>query len=425
VLPRWRIVGETMMANFKGRPGRWMAATLVVVALGIVAPVCAAEDESNLRERALKLNDITGDNVIRGQLLSLLDDVPGTKKLVAAAAKMVNGMDQPFDLNATYILATAARGVKDVESSEKFYRLHAEQAKKLDNSQKMVNAYASLSDLFLENKKYAECEKISQELLELLGDRAPLMFCERVALAMVRQGHFDEASKFANGIIRKTKGKWRAVGILGLVQREAGQSEEAAKTYEKILEDVKKEKGIKKDELKEYTHRYRYILSGVYMDLDNVDKAAEHLKALLADDPDNPTYNNDLGYIWADHDMNLDESEKMIRKALDEDRKQRRKDDPEIKPEDDKDNAAYLDSLAWVLFRKKKFKEALPLLEQAIKEEEGRHIEIFDHLAQVHVALGEKAKAIDAWKKGLEVAGTSKREQQRKQDVEKKIKDNE
>jgi len=42
----------------------------------------------------------------------------------------------------------------------------------------------------------------------------------------------------------------------------------------------------------------------------------------------------------------------------------------------------------------------------------------------VHLALGDKAKAIEAWKKGLEVAGSSKREQQRKQDVEKKLKDN-
>jgi tetratricopeptide (TPR) repeat protein len=405
--------------------GRFTAMFLVVITLSTVAPVRAADDESDLKARALKLNDITGDDTIRGEILTLLDDMPGTKKLVSAAAKMVTGMDQPFGLNATYILATAARGVKDVEASEKFYRLHAAEAKKLDNGQKMVNAYAGLSDMFLENKKYAECEKVTQELLELLGDRQSLVFCERVALAMVRQGHFDEATKFAQGVINKSKGKWRAKAILGLVQREAGKSEEAAKTYESILESVKKEKGIKEDELKSYTKRYRYILSGVYMDLDNVEKAAEHLKALLADDPDNPTFNNDLGYIWADHNMNLDESEKMIRKALEEDKKQRRAEDPDIKPEDDKDNAAYLDSLAWVLFRKKQYKEALPLLEQAVKDEEGKHIEIYDHLAQVHLALGDKTKAVEAWKKGIEVAGTSKREKQRKEEVEKKIKENE
>jgi tetratricopeptide (TPR) repeat protein len=263
-----------------------------------------------------------------------------------------------------------------------------------------------------------------------LGDRAPLVFSERVIVAMIKQGRIEEAAKFADSLVRRAKGKSkavanRAVEIQAMVQRESGNYEQAAKSYETLLEGIKKEKGIKKEELKKKTHGYRYILSGVYMDLDNVDKAAEHLKALLADDPDNPKYNNDLGYIWADHDMNLDESEKMIRKAIDEDRKQRRTDDPDIKPADDKDNAAYLDSLGWVLFRKKQLKEALPYLEQAVKDEEGRHIEIYDHLAQVHLALGDKAKAIEAWKKGIEVAGADKREQKRKQEVEKKLKEQE
>ena len=82
--------------------------------------------------------------------------------------------------------------------------------------------------------------------------------------------------------------------------------------------------------------------------------AAADLKALLEKDPDNPGYNNDLGYIWADHDMNLAESEKLIRKALDEDRKQRLKEKPDAKPDEIKDNPSYLDSLGWVLFKEKK-----------------------------------------------------------------------
>ena len=67
----------------------------------------------------------------------------------------------------------------------------------------------------------------------------------------------------------------------------------------------------------------------VYLDLNQVDKSAEQLKILLDKEPDNPTYNNDLGYIWADHDMNLEEAEKLIRKALDEDRKRRKKEKTE------------------------------------------------------------------------------------------------
>jgi tetratricopeptide (TPR) repeat protein len=426
------LCGETVMAMLKNRPGQVLAVAAAMLCFALLAVTArAAEDDSALRARALKFNEITGEDPIRGQILALIEDAPGTKKLLAVALKMANAMDQPLNINATYILGTAARGLKEFEASEKFYRLNAEQAKKLESGEQMSRAFLGLYALYTENKKFKEAEKLCQDFLEFAENKGDVAlrgkeaeFLERMIVAIAKQGRIDEATKLANKFIQRYKGHWLAVEVLGMVQREAGDSEEAAKTYEKVLQSVQKEKGIKEEELKYYTRKYRYILSGIYMDLDNVDKAAEQLKALLADDPDNPTFNNDLGYIWADHDMNLDEAEKMVRKALDEDRKQRRK-DPDLKPEEDKDNAAYLDSLAWVLFKRKKYAEAKPLLVQAVKDEEGKHIEIYDHLAEVHLALGEKADAIAAWKKGLEVAGTSKREQQRKQEVVKKLKTHE
>jgi len=159
------------------------------------------------------------------------------------------------------------------------------------------------------------------------------------------------------------------------------------------------------------------------VDFKDVDKATTHFKALLAKKPDNPTYNNDLGYVWADHDKNLDEAEKLIRKAIDEERKQR-KDKKDLKPEEDKDNAAFLDSLGWVLFKKKKYQEAKPVLLEAVKDKTGQHAEIYDHLGDVHLALGEKAEAVAAWKKALTVTGTGKRDLERKVQIEKKLKQN-
>jgi len=121
--------------------------------------------------------------------------------------------------------------------------------------------------------------------------------------------------------------------------------------------------------------------------------------------------------------MNLEKAEVLIRKALELDRKQRKEE--KVKPEEDKDNAAYLDSLGWVLFKQKKYKEALEPMLEAVKAKEGQHVEILDHLGEIHMALGEKDKAIAAWKKGVEVAGESKSEQKRKVAVEKKLKENE
>src|SRR5262249_40896112 len=117
----------------------------------------------------------------------------------------------------------------------------------------------------------------------------------------------------------------------------------------------------------------------------------------------------------------LDEAEKLIRKAVDEDRKRARKGKEET-AEEKAANAAYLDSLGWVLYKRKKYDDAKSYLQQAVTQKEGQHIEIYDHLGDVLSALGQKDEAISAWKKGLEVVGSSKREQERKTIVEQKLK---
>jgi hypothetical protein len=66
--------------------------TVAAVFLGLLtacraAPVLKPEEEK-LKERALKLNDITGDDAIRGQILTLLEDKDSTKKLLAVALKV-------------------------------------------------------------------------------------------------------------------------------------------------------------------------------------------------------------------------------------------------------------------------------------------------------------------------------------------------
>ena len=55
--------------------------------------------------------------------------------------------------------------------------------------------------------------------------------------------------------------------------------------------------------------------------------------------------------------------------------------------------------------------------------EDGKHLEIYDHLGDALWELGEKKEAVEAWKKGVEIAGTTKREQTKKVEVEKKIKE--
>jgi len=408
---------------------RWAA---IVVLLAGLSGVARAADDDALRRKALALNDITGLSAMEGQLRQLVKDEAGTKKLIAAAVKMADEKPQPFNYNAAFVLAKCAQVFKDSDAAQRFYKICVEDAKKLQSPTKLIEVYDGLIDLFSQNGKFDDAIKACQEFLELRKEpenpndedpygRVEPFVVEKMIQALARKGDIDKALKLTDELIERNKGSWYFVRLKAFVLREAGKLDEAVQAYQEAIEGLKKNKALDDKRRERIADGMRYLLSGLYVDLNQIDKAAEELEALLKKEPENPTFNNDLGFIWADHDMKLDESEKLIRKAIDEDRKQR-KADQDLTPEEDKDNPAYLDSLGWVLFKKKDYKEAKKYLLEAVEQKEGEHMEILDHLADVHMALGEKDDAVKVWKKALAKEPETKRDKARKEEIEKKLK---
>lgn len=395
------------------------------------------------------LNKVTGTTPLQGALDGLLKDKDETKKLLNEATPLVKGNKVGLTYNAALVLALAAADQKDLSGAEVFFRVCMDKAAKLQSPDRLLQSYGGLIEILYDNKKYGESARVCRELLELKTDdgkpRTVLVpyvtkfgevdYNEQEAFdtgkrlrpavhklliqALSKQGKHEEALKLADNLV-KASDHWLEHALKGWIHREAGQFTEAAKIYEDVIERANKDKTLEPEEREAYTERYRYVLSNIYVDLKQIDKAVGQLRDLLAKKPDDPGYNNDLGYIMADHDMKLDEAEKLIRNALELDRK-RRKANPKLDPEDDFDNGAYLDSLGWVLFKQKKFKEARDVLLDAVKDKRAQHIEIFDHLGDVQFALGDREAALSAWRKGLEVVGEGQREAERKTAVEKKI----
>ena len=201
---------------------------------------------------------------------------------------------------------------------------------------------------------------------------------------------------------------------------DAGRDEEAIKVFENIIDQVGKDKTLKDDEREDFLEHYRYSLSSLYIDLNKIDEAAGLLEKLIEASPKNPSYYNDLGYIWADKNIRLKEAEKMIRKALELDRQLRKA----IGEPADQDKGAYLDSLGWVLFRQKRYREAKEAFLKAVEDNSAQHIEIYDHLGDTCHALGDIEAAREAWMKGLKSATDSRRDQLIKKSVEKKLEQN-
>jgi len=94
---------------------------------------------------------------------------------------------------------------------------------------------------------------------------------------------------------------------------------------------------------------------------------------------------NYLGYMWAEHGLKLDQARDLIEKAV------------KLEPK----NAAYLDSMGWVLYRLSKPREALDYLLKAIELSEEPDATVYDHLGDIYAALKEGDKARQAWQKSV------------------------
>lgn len=408
-----------------------LAVTYALAGTTMAAPVPSGPSDDQLKTKALKLNDLTNTDAMQDRLTELLKDQDAAKRMVKIAAGLqrdADSKDKPFKLNATIVLAKVAHNVKDYDAAELFYDSAAQSATKLQSGSKMLLAYEGLLDLYWDQKKFKSVEDVCQKLMEAKGDeldKAKPFVLEKLVQAKAKQGDTDEALRMAEGLVNLDKGGWYFLQLKGWVQREAGKYDDAIDTYIEVLNRLDNADSLKGDLKTRLKRNVNYLLSGLHVENKQIDKAAARLEGLMKDDPENPTYYNDLGFIWADHDQNLAKSEELIRKALKLDSEQRKKllEEGKISAETAKqDNAAYLDSLGWVLYKQKKFQEAAKYLEQAITDkDEGAHIEIWDHLADVYLELGQTQKAIDTWQKSLKFDNVTKRDAERRKIVTQKM----
>src|SRR5439155_6390236 len=93
-------------------------------------------------------------------------------------------------------------------------------------------------------------------------------------------------------------------------------------------------------------------------------KAEKYFEKCLQLAPNFAEALNYLGYMWAERGTNLDKARELIEKAL------------KVEPK----NAAYLDSLGWVLFKLSQPKEALPFVLKAAELSDKPDATVCEHL---------------------------------------------
>jgi tetratricopeptide (TPR) repeat protein len=133
------------------------------------------------------------------------------------------------------------------------------------------------------------------------------------------------------------------------------------------------------------THHFYFELGAAHERAGRIADAERYFDKCLRLSPNMAEALNYLGYMWAERGTNLVRAREMIEQAV------------KLNPT----NAAYLDSLGWVLFKQGHAREALDPIRKAVELSEEPDATLFDHLGDIHAALRNMEKAREFWKKSI------------------------
>jgi tetratricopeptide (TPR) repeat protein len=295
---------------------------------------------------------------------------------------------QPDDANAREKLATGFvltnQRDKAVEMLEQIIKEHPEKYQPYDLLAQVLDEEArSLQRANRIEEAKAKFAKVAanyeQSLLINPNHAGTYVRLAELLLGPLRSA--DRAVNLLGEARRRFPGAPEIVYYMAIAQREAKQSQQAVATFEEALHEAQLEED---DDFVNAKFYFNYGAAAEQAGL--YDKAADLLRKSIALDPENSAEAcNYLGYMWADHNMNLDEAEAMIRRAL----------------QSEPNNASYLDSLGWVEFRKSQFDRALDDLLRAAKTAEREDPVVFEHIGDAYLKLNRTREALEAWQKAL------------------------
>ncbi len=132
--------------------------------------------------------------------------------------------------------------------------------------------------------------------------------------------------------------------------------------------------------------RLLWLLAGCQRERGNPDQANDTLRRALLLQPENVSFNNDVAYTLIDKGVELDDAEKMIRFAV-----WRAPEQP-----------AYLDTYGWLLYKQRKYADALKWTQRALRNQREPDAVILDHLGDIAWQAGAQAEAVTYWERAVE-----------------------
>jgi tetratricopeptide (TPR) repeat protein len=314
-------------------------------------------------EAALKAGlDIPVFHRKMGMILEFLDR-PGEAMVQYRIARQAAPDDKP----TRYLLAGLLARTGEMAEAEKELR------SLISRFPKEAQAYIQLAVIGLQKNDLAAADQAAGQALGIESGSIPAQAI--LAEIRFRQKKFDEAETLARDVLKQRPEAGDVRLLLALIK--AGQ-----KKFGDAATELKTALAANPENIE-----WRYVLAGIYSEMGDVAAAEQELQRILQKKPDHAPSKNDLGYMWADRGVNIAKAEQLIREAL------------SSSPQ----SPAYLDSLAWVMYKGGKFDEAVRMLLDATKAAPELDAVLWDHLGDTYWRLSRQEDARNAWETALKI----------------------
>lgn len=275
-----------------------------------------------------------------------------------------NNVDVLFSLGLLYLQ------INRLDDAERYFTRLTQLKKRVFDSNYYLGRIAEESD---------ELDKASDLYQGVHGGDNYLDAQIRLSLILAKQGYIEKALSNIRSI-EKPKDSNRLI----LIQAESEILIEE-KRYQEAMNALNKA-------IEEENHPdLLYSRAMLAEKMGRLDILETDLKAIIADDAENATVLNALGYTLADRTERYDEAYDYIKRAY------------EISPGD----FYILDSMGWILYRLGRLDEAVDFLQKAL--ELRNDPEIAAHLGEVLWVMGNKQAAKEIWETALKDTPTDDR----------------
>jgi tetratricopeptide (TPR) repeat protein len=216
---------------------------------------------------------------------------------------------------------------------------------------------------------YASSGRVSNALEEIVKVKTPQTFYLKArvfeAFLWKQKGDLDKAEDSIRLAYEADPNNIKSLYYLIAILKDANKLKEAKKYLEKALE------------IKPNNEKLLFQYGVLLHDLADSDEAIEVMEQVIKINPKNSDALNFIAYSLSENNTDLDRALTLSNKAL------------EIK----KDDPYYLDTLAWIYFKRQEYTLAKEYIEQSLKLISNDTV-IIDHYADILLALNLNAEAL-------------------------------